>query len=297
MEIPEHLNQNSQPTAQQPSLIGWHKYNHLKSFPESTLTEMEIVQVNDFESKHSTRNKPSDKLKNYISNMLSIKEETSFKITPLRLWNVFKHNFSEVTRREWAKNEFTAKNLEVLIYYFSQNEKFFQCDNLSKLSNPSFDKGLLIVGTFGNGKTSVMKTFERIFKNTKGVSFKGYTANEVVTMYEKCSDSILKAEFNAKVNSGSRYFDDVKTERQASNYGKVNLFKDILEIRYNNRIIAIGNVEKFNKTFITMNYKEGYEGDLQSAVNELGELYGGRVYDRLFDMFNIIEFKGPSFRK
>jgi hypothetical protein len=34
---------------------------------------MEIVQVDDFESKHSTRNKASDKLKT-ISNMLSIKE-------------------------------------------------------------------------------------------------------------------------------------------------------------------------------------------------------------------------------
>lgn len=297
MEIPSHLNQDSQPIAQQPSIIGWHKYNNLKSLPQSTLTEIEINQINDFESKHSTQNNPSGSLKKYISNMLSTKEESSFKTTPLRLWNVFKHNFFEVTRREWEKNDFTSKNLEVLIYYFSQNEKFFKCENLSKLSEPSFNKGLLIVGTYGNGKTSVMKTFERVFKTTRGVSFKGYTANEIVTMYEKCSDSVLKAEFNSKVNSGSRYFDDVKTERQASNFGKVNLFKDILETRYNNRITLVNGVEKVNKTFITMNYKEGYEGNLQVAIDEMGELYGGRVYDRLFDMFNVVEFKGISFRK
>jgi len=99
------------------------------------------------------------------------------------------------------------------------------------------------------------------------------------------------------MNLGDRYFDDIKTERHASNYGKVNLFKDILENRYNNRVQIVKGVTKINKTFGTCNYKEGYEGNTEVALEEFGEMYGGRIYDRLFEMFNIIEFKGKSFRK
>lgn len=129
------------------------------------------------------------------------------------------------------------------------------------------------------------------------MSFKGYTANEVVGMFEKCNDDASKKDFERKMNFGSRYFDDIKTERIASNYGKVNIFKDIFETRYNNRIQTVNDKTIINKTFATCNYKDGYEGNLEVAVDEFLEKYGGRVYDRLFEMYNIIEFKGKSFRK
>ena len=215
-------------------------------------------------------------------------KETEFKIKAKALYDLFKDKFNEVAGRPFIKIEgITIKNLEPIIYYFSKDERFFESENLCKLSEPSFDKGLLIIGNFGNGKTSTMITFEKIFQNIKGVSFKGYTANEVVGMFEKCSDDISKKEFERKVNFGNRYFDDVKTERLASNFGKVNIFKDILESRYNNKV----------KTFITCNFKDGFEGNIEVALEEFGEKYGGRVHDRLFEMFNIIEFKGKSFRK
>lgn len=277
--------------------IGFNKYQNLKNLPFITLTDLERSQILDYESKQTPSKEQSEASKKYVRDMLSEKKENTFKTTALILWNVFKTNFLIVNSKEFEKNEFTTKNLEPLIYYFAKDERFFQCENLSKLSTPSFDKGILIVGTFGNGKTAVMRTFEKIFSTTKGVSFKGYSANEVVTMFEKCNDHEKKSEFNRKMNFGDRYFDDIKTERQASNYGKVNLFKDILENRYNNRIQTTNGVPKTNKTYGTCNYKEGFEGNADVALEEFGELYGGRVYDRLFEMFNIIEFKGKSFRK
>jgi len=283
----EILKQLSQKIDEPKTGIGYNKYQILKSLPFAALTDLEKNQMEEFENKHLPSKEQREWSKNYIANVISQKEEKPFKTTALRLWNVFKANFFVVHQKEFVKNEFTAENIAPLVYYFAQDPRFFECENLSKLSTPSFDKGILIVGTFGNGKTATMRVFERIFRTEKGMSFKGYAANEVVTMFEKCNDELSKEDFNKKVNAGQRYFDDIKTERIASNYDKVNIFKDIFETRYNSHL----------KTFVTCNYKEGFEGNVEVALEEFGEKYGGRVYDRLFEMFNVIEFKGKSFRK
>lgn len=270
--------------------IGFNRYQFLKGLAFEDLTEEEIGQVKTYEEIHEPTEEQIENRKKFVRRILTpeSEKENEFKITAMQLFKLFKEKFVEVTSRPFIKIEgITIKNLEPIIYYFSKDQRFFECENLSKLSEPSFDKGLLVIGNFGNGKTSTIITFEKIFQNIKGISFKGYTANEVVGMFEKCGDDISKKEFERKVNFGTRYFDDVKTERIASNFGKVNLFKDILESRYNNKV----------KTFVTCNFKDGFEGDIEAALEEFGEKYGGRVHDRLFEMFNIIEFKGKSFRK
>jgi len=293
----EILKQLSQKIDEPKTGIGYNKYQNLKNLPFSTLTDLEKSQMEEFKQKHLPSTEQREWSKNYIANMLSQKEEKPFKTTALLLGNVFKANFFEVHGKEFVKDEFTTNNILPLVYYFSKDPRFFKCENLSKSSNPSFDKGILIVGTFGNGKTAAMRVFEKIFRTVKGMSFKGYTANEVVTMFEKCNDELSKEDFNKKVNLGQRYFDDIKTERIASNYGKVNIFKDILETRYNKMFDKIEEKKIIEKTYITCNYKEGFEGNVEVALEEFGEKYGGRVYDRLFEMFNVIEFKGKSFRK
>jgi len=294
IKIPEQLNQQADLTV---NSIGFNKYQNLKNLPASTLTELEISQISEYESRYLPSKEQIEASKKHIARVTSKKEEQEFKMTARQLWNVFKHSFFQLNSKEFKKDDFTSKNIEPLIYYFSKDERFFQCENIIRLSEPSFDKGLLIIGTYGNGKTTVMKTFEHIFRNIKGLSFKGYSANDVVTMYERCNDSVTKAELNFKINSGSRFFDDVKTEREVSNYGKVNIFKDIFEIRYSNRITRKNDIEIINKTHITCNYKEGFEGNVKLSIEEFYDRYGARVYDRMFDMFNIIEFKGESFRK
>jgi len=297
MDTTKIIQELSQKTDSPKEGIGYNKYQNLKNLPFATLTDSEKIQISDFESKHLPSLEQREASKIYVRNMLSKKEEHSFKTTALLLGNVFKTNFVLVHGKEFDKNEFTTNNILPLVYYFAKDKRFFECENLSKLSTPSFDKGLLIVGHFGNGKTATMRVFERIFQNTKGMSFKGYTANEVVGMFEKCNDDASKKEFERKMNLGSRYFDDIKTERIASNYGKVNIFKDIFETRYNNRVQSINGKTIINKTFATCNFKEGFEGNMEVAIDEFLEKYGGRVYDRLFEMYNIIEFKGKSFRK
>lgn len=273
--------------------IGIRKYEYLRSLKFDDLSEIQKKQIEDYESKSKTQT-PEQKKKQteYFKRILEPVEEKEFSITAKELWVLFKANFQEVNKRPFVKIEgITIKNLEPLIYYFSKDERFFECENLKKeLSVPSFEKGILIIGNFGNGKTSTMKVFEKIFKGIKGIGFKGFSTNEVVMMFEKCTgdkSDVLRDEFNKLMFSGSRYFDDLKTERIASNFGKVNIFKEILEERYNRK----------SKTHGTCNFKKDFPNDFEMAIQEFQEKYESRVYDRIFEMFNIIEFKGKSFRK
>ena len=61
-----------------------------------------------------------------------------------------------------------------------KDPKLFKSDLLrTNLSEPSFEKGLLIVGDFGIRKIAIMETFEKVFKSTTKV-FRSTTANNVV---------------------------------------------------------------------------------------------------------------------
>lgn len=274
--------------------IGIHKYQFLKTLKQEELSEEQKQQIYNFENRNNNQELSPEKLenlKNYLQSVRKKQPQVQISFTALELWNKFIENFEKVNKKPFVKiggrDGLTVKNLEPLLYYFSKDDRFFKCENLSRLSVPSFDKGLLIIGNYGNGKTSTMKVFEHIFKGVPGYTFNGFTTNEAVTLFEKCKDETDRNEFEKKMWFGTRYFDDLKTERIASNFGKVNLFKEILEERYS----------KKSKTYGTANFKDGFKDNIEEAVFELSEKYGERVYDRAFEMFNIIEFKGDSFRK
>jgi DNA replication protein DnaC len=155
-------------------LIGIRKYENLKSLKPETLTESQKKQIEIYESKQRSATPEQIELQhNYFTKIHEQKEEKKISITSRKLWELFKSNFEIVNKRGFVKvPDITIKNLEPLIYYFSKDNRFFECENLSKLSHPSFDKGLLIVGTFGNGKTSTMKVFEKIFKGIPEMTYR-----------------------------------------------------------------------------------------------------------------------------
>ena len=274
------------------SLIGFNRYSFLKTLSEEDLTDEEKLQILNYEEKHIPTPAQVEKHADYTKKVRQPEAKIEKKLTKKELWVLFQQTFKEVHGKEFLYNEEILENIKPLMYYFLKDEKFFSCKNLSTLSEPSFEKGLLIIGNFGNGKTATMEVFEKIFKTIKSISFKGYSANEVVNMFEKINpmlkDQVLtRSEFDKMMHTGKRYFDDVKTERHASNFGKMNLMKDILEVREKNNLL----------THLTCNFKDGFENDLQAGIDEFEEKYGNRIYDRLFKMFNIIIFNGKSFRR
>lgn len=229
------------------------------------------------------------------------------KIKPKNLYeNFFLPKFKEMNGFEFLETEESKRNMLLLIYYFCNDPRFFANESGSLVTSfrsrklePTFKKGLLIIGTYGTGKSSIMRVFEEILQPCHH-AFKIKDANDLVTEYESFNTAQEKELFNRDNVKQTfkgidkktylrkpRLFDDVKTEKHASNYGKVNLIKQILEQRYSREA----------KTHIICNYKTGHDNNLEEGLKEFAELYGTRVYDRLFSMFNILEFKGKSFRK
>ncbi|MBL4703474.1 MAG: hypothetical protein JKY54_03075 [Flavobacteriales bacterium] len=284
------------------TVIGRHKYLKLKSYDFDEMTAEQMVQfrkVNKlsvdkaekeilrYEEKNKLKEEDTEYQKEYLDKVRNPQESEKKIMTKDWLWRQFDNEFLKQNGVRYSREAVYLDNVKPLIYYFLGDfDNFRTCKNVSLISKPSFDKGLLIIGGYGNGKTSTMKAFEAVLKNSN-VTFKGYSANELVSMYEACENPSDKKQFKKDTELGTRYIDDVLTERMASNYGKSNIIKDIIEERYN----------KNKRTYISINPKEGFSGSTEKAIEHLGEKYGARVYDRVFDMFNVIEFKGKSFRK
>lgn len=229
-------------------------------------------------------------------------------------YDLFKEWYQYVNKKPFdeTQNEFEAKDfIKTMLYYFLGSRKFLKSPLLNKKSEPQLYKGLLIIGGMGVGKTSVIKTFFQMFfesqtraiyvKDIEGTSqllgrykkkFMFYSANEVWNDYKKISMHARKSDeeyawdlFWKKHTFGKNYYDDLGTEETMKNYGEtLEIFKKILEERY----------EKKTLTMLSMNY---VSEDLTETLNDFAKKYGERLYDRVWEMFNIIELKGETLRK
>lgn len=294
--------------------IGINKYKNLiekrKSFdlfnakyPNSdkmVLTELEINQISQYENEFSLMSQEKKEI-------VKIEFIDGIELNKSNLYHGFLQSFKQLNGYDFVINSETIKNLEVILKYFLKDDEFFNCSNLLESIDgvdlvPSFKKGLLIVGNYGNGKSTILKCFENLFnhnykigyekhwKNLKQwneVRFKIVSCHELVSDFECLPNALEKDVFNKKYSNFKYCFDDIKKEKIASNFGLTNVMQTVLEKRYDRRSL----------TFLTMNFDDRYPNDTSKALDEIGAKYGNHIYDRLFEMFNIIEFNGKSFRK
>lgn len=258
------------------------EYGWLKSM--QTLEPHEQQKVNEYEKENIPKEPFTPPTKE------AKKEVTKIEITKALLWNYFKAYYFQINKKNFIETPDSIQNIAVIINYFAFNDDFYKSGLLvRKYNNPSFNKGLLIIGNYGNGKTSIMKTLSFMFEDLRMMSirFRHVSSNQLVSDWECCATPADKQQFFMKYMSPRLCIDDVKKEKKASNFGVTEAVKEILEKRY----------DKGLKTFITCNYRESDNtGDLDDALMEFNR-YGDHIYDRLFEMFNIVQFKGKSFRK
>ncbi|MFD2915825.1 ATP-binding protein [Psychroserpens luteus] len=199
------------------------------------------------------------------------------------VYNAIISTFKTQTNKKFIVDSDNINKVKTLAYYLVQDNRFFISPLLSKdLNSPSFKKGLILVGDYGVGKTALLKTIPIITDNY----FSYNLTVDLVSEYESLTLSD-KSMFVEKHKSGRRIYDDLGTEKKASNYGFVNLIKVVLESRYDANSLTI----------LACNYDERNPLNLEAALDKLGMLYGGRVLDRVYEMFNIIEFSGKSMRR
>lgn len=268
--------------------IGKDQYRQLKRKPVDSLTEQELEAIKAYEALQESIKEGELKSAEYLRSLVGRKQNDEvIKLTPELLTVQFNKCYPFPMIEEYKP----------ILAYFSKKESFFSYNNLmANVSVPSFDKGILVIGGYGNGKTTFFKALHQALQPFDGHRFKFMTANECVQMREDVKDSDTKVGDLVKmVQTGRVYFDDLLTERDAFTPGRVNFLKEVLEGRYVN--LSRSELKVKPVTFASMNFPDGNNGDVDAALEAFGERYGARLYDRLFEMFNIITITGKSLRK
>ncbi|WP_067146243.1 hypothetical protein [Pseudotamlana agarivorans] len=243
------------------------------------------MRKNETQTVHEVFNQLKIEKSSTISNQ-DFKDHSPL-ISKKQLWNEFLFEFKNIYGKEFIKCPDSVMNIKVLFLYFLQDMEFFNCEKLrSDLSCPSFKKGLFIIGGFGVGKTAYMKVFEKIFNKHKELRLKGYTAKELVNMYESCATPSDKSYMMSTTVRPRLFIDDINSERIANNYGNCDVVEEIL----------FNQNEKRYTTFVTSNHTNP-ENSMEESIMDIGVRYGGRIHDRFYEMFNMIDFTGKSNRR
>lgn len=236
------------------------------------------IKLTDEETTEALRN--AREIKHYLLKRKAYLEEVS---SPRQ----FKSFTAEEVKKSIEDSGFVIDSFNeeitwLLCLYFTKDERF-------ELEGFKLDKGIMLFGGVGVGKTTLMK---KLFKN-QHQSFIIKMCREVEDEYAQDGDSILtayghvrQASFNGDPfghRSLGYCFDDLGTEPMGKYYGKQsNVMAEIILNRYDRDV-------PFNQTHLTTNL----------TIEEVKERYGSRVTDRMRQMFNLIGFKSdaPSRRK
>lgn len=177
---------------------------------------------------------------------------------------------------------------ELLCHYFSNDPRFTELAIAAGIPNPDLRKGILLSGTVGNGKTTMM----RLFAVNQRQVFWLKSASEVANTWLRGGEEAISVFYEPNqlpVNDVDNFYqpyaalclDDCGTEDVKNHFGnRVNVIGQIIESRY---------------------YKGATGSWLHITTNlnseQLKEFYGPRVISRLREVVNLIELKGGDRRK
>ena len=153
------------------------------------------------------------------------------------------------------------------------------------ISNPSLEKGIMLCGNFGVGKTWLMKLFA---KNQRQVFFMENAKNVADMFMDTGEDNRYLNLHKNPVNDANTFYhkfsglciDDLGTEDVKMHFGnKKNVIGDLIEKKYSNQTTGIYLHATTNLT-----------------AEQMKEFYGGRVTSRMREIFNQIELSGNDRR-
>lgn len=146
-------------------------------------------------------------------------------------------------------------------------------------------RGLWFVGNPGTGKSSLMRgirNFCSLYSDPRSGNLPRHMAwrhaKDIVSAYEQEGSEVLD---RLSVDIGTLVIDDLGSEDMESRrYGNIkNCIEEILSRRYDR------GPQKM--TMVTTNL----------SMDQIRQCYRDRIYDRVREMFNILEFPGTSHRK
>ena len=129
-------------------------------------------------------------------------------------------------------------------------------------------RGLLLCGTLGNGKTTMLRAIKRFFNYN--ISY--FEAQGIYNHFKQTQ------EFPYIGQKDILLIDDLGVEPQSYN--------DFGEIRYPLAELLMLRYKQNRPTIIATN----------CTFEQIGEIYGDRLQDRMKEMYAVITYKEPSYR-
>lgn len=160
-----------------------------------------------------------------------------------------------------------------LLLYFLSYEKQAQQAGID------INKGILLIGPIGCGKTWMMKLLS--YLNPNKIFFLK-TTRDIAFEFTKCGFEVIEKYGRSFLNDGrpkAYCLDDLGAETSLKHYGnECNVMEEILQTRYE-QFIANGCI-----THATTNFN----------ADALEEIYGPRVRSRMREMFNLVAFDATA---
>lgn len=255
-------------------IIPKRKYDFLKIHEKGGITDQERQMIKEYEEANQpviipkTQIKPLDPLNKFELN------ESNLKKLFFNTWN------ENIKEQFICESEEEKKYYRELFYYFLKDKRFGSNDIYENV--PSLDKGLLIIGSCGIGKSTFFEVLHQVGKEiyektgNSNLWFKKCSTNQIMSEIEGFEEKkYQKNVIESYIKTNRIYFDDFGTERH---YFGDFIMKDILEERYRRGKISL----------ITTNCTD----------DEIKKKYGFRIHDRFYKMCNIIIHpRLQSFRK
>ncbi len=203
------------------------------------------------------------------------------------LFNTEAKKYYLLENRNFTVNEDNKSFLNIFCKYFAQDPDF-ETSHKGELR-----KGLFVFGPQGTGKTSSFKIMQNVSRT--------YHLNQVwvpIIYTQKVVEQFNLAESGKTdyviqyFSKGKFMFDDVGAEKEASNFGKEDIFGRIMELRYNqairsysrkcmmnyaknfNKNITYKDVSWFAKVEHQRRYK-GYEDEVIKGKEKSGAIKPG----------------------
>jgi len=173
--------------------------------------------------------------------------------------------------------------------HFSAYKQVYE--NFTKNVKGEKNKGLLLIGKIGVGKTALMKIMQRLFKDTDS-KFKWVKANEFKYLLDEYSNNELMAMYGKECNV-DLYIDDIGIgNSDYKRFGNsINIISEIIYERYDLFL------EKGLRTHFSSNLPTSLDKLQYPNIDTLSDIYGDRVTDRLKQMCETLVIKGESLRK
>ena len=152
-----------------------------------------------------------------------------------------------------------------------------------------FEKGLFLYGSIGRGKTLILRAlckylrdlkhrWQDVVKDDYRLGTKWVSASVIANDYAADGQPYLKQYYSRDT---CLFIDEMGREPNPSSYygTRMNVLQFILQMRYDGRHSSV--------THVSTNL----------SLDMMAETYGDYVADRCLEMFNFVEFSGPSLRQ